>query len=84
MRNAGEQKSMKGTSTLNKAEVEALEKILDKDPSALSEEEKAHLRAREVYLTNDEKETFAVAFEKKEPKEPKEPKAPKEPKEPKK
>ena len=42
---------------LNVAEANAIDEILSKDPNGLSAGEKAHLQARAIYLTADEKES---------------------------
>lgn len=66
---------------MDEASKRTLDDILAKKPEALSETEKAVLRARRSYLTESQKRDFAGVLEEEEaPKEPKAPKAPKEPK----
>lgn len=69
---------------MDEASKRTLDGILAKKPEALSETEKAVLRARRSYLSESQKRDFAEILEEEEEEAPKEPKAPKAPKEPKK
>jgi hypothetical protein len=60
---------MLSTKDLNAEEREGLEKILDKDETAWTDSDKAHLRARLDYLSGDDKERLEnVTVETEEPK----------------
>lgn len=57
---------------LSSSDREELERILSHDPSMLTPDEMAHLKARRDYLTKAEQATFASVLEEPKGKEPKE------------